>query len=66
MTKKQLLWGYPYGSIAGSPKETPYAQTKGVVWVYFPAGLSPIVQSKYGFVKKKVPDCPIFIFIVDL
>ena len=67
MTKKQLLWGYPYGSMAGSPKRNPPThERRGVVWVYFPAGLSPMIQSKYGFVKKKAPDCLTFIFIVDL
>ena len=29
--------------------------------VYLPAGLSPIVQFKYGFVKKKAPD---YIFLL--
>ena len=67
MAKKQLLWGPPKGVQERIPqKETPTQGSEGVVWGYFPAGLSPIVQSKSRFVKKKAPDCSVFIFIVDL
>jgi len=47
-------------------KETPTQGSEGgVIWVY-PAGLSPIIQSKYDFVKKKAHDYSLFIFIIDL
>ena len=63
MEKKQPLWGIP----AGKRKKPPTQVSEGgVSWVYFPAGLSPIVQSICGFVKKKAPYPFIFIFIVDL
>ena len=66
MTKKQPLWGTPKGDNGFPQKETPTQGSEGDVIGVYPAGLSPIIQSKYDFVKKKAPDYSLFIFIVDL
>jgi len=66
MTKKQPLWGTPKGDNRFPQKETPTQGSEGDVIGVYPAGLSPIIQSKYDFVKKIPQHIPLFIFIVDL
>ena len=66
MTKTQPLWGTPKGDNRFPQKETPTQGSEGDVIGVYPAGLSPIIPSKYDFVKKKAPDCLTFIFIIDL
>ena len=66
MTKKQPLWGTPKGDNGFPQKETPTQGSEGDVIGVYPAGLSPIIPSKYDFVKKIPQYTPFFIFIIDL